>query len=285
MNDNSNSRRNNVSVNTVAVSGSEHVSAQSETYVETSQYKELTLPRFTDSSQQLAVHFLRELDEYFSLRKMPDELRLPLVFRSISEPFAEQWMLTAYRQLIPYDDFKRAFTELFLDSTRQSEIRCRVYQDRYDYRSGESFSERYIRYANMVSMLSPAMPDRDALGAMVTHYEPRIMTCLINANVESTQKALAVLTKLQSPEKWKEQNRTTRRNFKYQDQTRKTPRGPPIDSARNRRPNGSVQVRHVWRDNKDINPRVNPLGDSRINKGRRNFLAVSGDLIIIPIHD
>ena len=95
MNDNNTSRCNNVSVSTVAVSGSEHVSVQSETYVDASQYKELPLPRFTDSSQQVAVHFIRELDEYFSLRKTPDELRLPLVFRSISDLFAKQWMLTA----------------------------------------------------------------------------------------------------------------------------------------------------------------------------------------------
>jgi len=141
--DSNTSRCNNVrNSSIVAVSGVEIVSAQSETYVDTSQYNELSLPRFTGSSQQVAVYFIRELDEYFSLRKTPEELRLPLVFRSISDPFVKQWMLTAYGQLRSYDDFKRAFTEFLWDSTRQSEIRCRVYQDLYDYRSGEIFSER-----------------------------------------------------------------------------------------------------------------------------------------------
>jgi hypothetical protein len=55
----------------------ESVSAHSEKHVDTSHYNELSLPRFTDSSQQVAVHFVRELDEYFSLRKTPEELRLP----------------------------------------------------------------------------------------------------------------------------------------------------------------------------------------------------------------
>ena len=221
------------------------------------------------------MHFIRELDEYFSLRKTPDELRLPLVFRSISDPFTKQWMLTAYGQLKSYDDFKRAFTELLWDSTRQSEIRCRVYQDRYDYRSGESFSEQ-IRYDNMASMISPAMSDQDLLGAMVTHFEPRIQTCLISANLKSTQDVLAVLTKLQSLEKWKEQNRTTRRDYEYHDQARKTSRVPPNDSAGNCRPNGSVQVRRVRRDNGDGNPRGNPWRDSRINQGRRNSFGGQG---------
>ena len=79
-----------------------------------------------------------------------------------------------------------------------------MYQDCYDYRSGESFSEHYIQYANMASMLLPAMSDQDLLGVMVTHYEPRIQACLISANLKSTQEALSVLTKLQSIENLKD---------------------------------------------------------------------------------
>jgi len=111
---------------TVAASGIESVSAQSEKYVDTSHYNELYLPRFSDSSQQVAVHFVRECGEYFSLRKTPEELRLPLVFRTISDPLAKQRMLITYGQLRSYDDFKRAFTELLWDSIRQSEFRCSV---------------------------------------------------------------------------------------------------------------------------------------------------------------
>jgi len=114
-------------------------------------------------------------------------------------------MLTAYGQLRSYDDIKRAFKELLWDSTRQSEIRCRVYQDRYDYRSGKCFSENYIWYTNMASMLSPVMSDQGLLGDIVTYYEPRIQACLISAKVNSTQETLAVLTKLQSLENLKDQ--------------------------------------------------------------------------------
>jgi len=86
------------------------VIAQSVTSVDTSQYIGLSLPQFSDSSKQVAVHFIRELDGNFTLRKNPEELRLPLVFRSISDPFAKQWMLTTYGQLKSYNDFKKALT-------------------------------------------------------------------------------------------------------------------------------------------------------------------------------
>ena len=150
--------------NTIATSCIDSVSAQSETSIDTSQYKEPPLPQFPDSLKQVAVHFIRELDEYFTLRKTPEELHLPLVFRSISDPFAKQWLLTTYGRLKSHDDFKNAFTELLWDGTRQSEIRCRMCQDQYNYRSGERLSEHYIRSANLVSMLSPAMSDQELLG-------------------------------------------------------------------------------------------------------------------------
>jgi hypothetical protein len=259
-----------------AVSCIKDVSAQSEKSVDTSQYNELSLPKFSDSSKQVVVHFIRELDEYFTLKKTPEELRLPLVFRSISDPFAKQWMLTTYGQLKSYNDFKTAFKELLWDGTRQSEIRCRVYQDRYDYRSGESFSEHYIRYANMASMLSPAMSDQDLLGAMVTHYEPRIQACLISANLKSTQEALAVLSKLQSLETSREQYRPTRRDFESRDQNRRVSRDQQLDRAGNPGPSGSVQVRHVRQDGRDRNPTGDSMRNPRSNRGRRNFYGGQG---------
>jgi hypothetical protein len=157
-----------INTNTIATSCIENVSAQSEKCIDTSQYKELPLPKISESLKQVAVLFIRELDEYFILRKAPEEFRLPLVFRSISDPFAKRWMLTAYGQLKSYDDFKKTFSELLWDGTRRSEIRCQVYQDGYTYRSGESLSEHYIRYANLASMLSPAMSDQDLLGTTIT---------------------------------------------------------------------------------------------------------------------
>jgi hypothetical protein len=108
------------------------------------------------------------------------------------------------------------YTESLLDGNRQSEIRSRVYhQMRCNYRSGESLSEHYVRYGNMASLLSPAMSDQDLLGAMITHYEPRIQNCL-SANLRSTQETLAFLAKLQSLEKSKKQYGSARRDFERQ---------------------------------------------------------------------
>jgi hypothetical protein len=249
--------------NTIATSCIENVSAKSETSVDTSRYKELSLSPFSDSSKQVAVHFIRQLDEYFTLRKTPEELRLPLVFRSVSDPFAKQWLLATYGQLKSYDDFQKPFT----DSQKVGVVCMKT-----DVTTGRGkVSPNYIRYANLANMLSPAMSDQDLLSALITHYEPRIQNCLISTNLKSTQEALAFLTKLQSPENSREQYRPARRDFEHQDQNRGTPRDQPIDSTGNHRPNDSVQVRRVRRDGRDRNPRCDSMRNLRTTQGRMGF--------------
>jgi hypothetical protein len=65
------------------------VNAGSGLYENTSDFSELTLPTFTDSTSQVPLHFIRDLDQYFSLKRTPDELTLALVFRAVKGSFAK----------------------------------------------------------------------------------------------------------------------------------------------------------------------------------------------------
>jgi hypothetical protein len=59
------------------------VNARSGLQAKSAELCELTCPTFSDSTKQVAIHFIRDPDQYFNLRQTPDELRLPLVFRAI----------------------------------------------------------------------------------------------------------------------------------------------------------------------------------------------------------
>jgi hypothetical protein len=264
-------------VRIVGATGSNIVSAPPDRYVDLNQYNELSMPKFTDSSQQVAVYFVRELDKYFLLKKTPEELRLPLVFRAITDTFAKQWMITAYGKLESYSEFKTKFTELLWDAMRQAEIRCKVYQDRYDSRAGENFTEHYIRYATMASMLSPVMSDQDLLSALMTHYEPRIQTCLISASVKSTQDAIAVLTKLQSIENLSEMYNTSWKEYDRRDYARGTQRSQFANGVGNRRTSEHREVRHIRQENRERNYRASGTREMRENEISRGSFCGQGE--------
>jgi hypothetical protein len=68
---------------------------------------ELSLPKFNNGAKQVVAHFLRELDKYFALKKTPNELKLPLCFRAIEDPFAKQWFTTVYDTVGTHENFKK----------------------------------------------------------------------------------------------------------------------------------------------------------------------------------
>jgi hypothetical protein len=97
---------------------------------------ELTLPVFKDSSKQVPLHFIRDLDFYFSLKKTPDQLKLPLTFRAVQEPIAKQWFSSTYDKLTSYEEFRKGFTELLWNPNRQAGIRSQIYLDRHHQNLG-----------------------------------------------------------------------------------------------------------------------------------------------------
>jgi hypothetical protein len=114
------------------------------------------LPTFTDSTSRVFLHFFRNLDQYFSLKRMSEELRLALVFRAVKEPFAKQWLASVFDRL-------KNYTELLWCPSRWASIRSAIHLDKPDPGSGESCLDHYIRYANMPSTLNPLMSDLDLL--------------------------------------------------------------------------------------------------------------------------
>jgi len=61
--------------NTLVNSCNNSVNAGSGLHANNTDLSELTLPTFTDSTSQAPLHFIRNLDQYFSLKRTPDELR------------------------------------------------------------------------------------------------------------------------------------------------------------------------------------------------------------------
>jgi hypothetical protein len=212
-------------------------------YANNTEFNELTLPTFTDCTSQVPLYFIRDLDLYFSLKRTPEEMRLPVVFRAVKEPFAKQWLSSAFDKLTSYEEFKKAFTELLWCPSRQVGIRSAIYLDKHDGGSGESCLNHYISYANMASTLNPPMSDLDLLSALTSHFEPRIQQGLICSNLQSTQDALAFLAKLDGLGDPKHAFRSPRREYDRRDTNRRPPRDK--DSGRDRDRENGVNVRYV----------------------------------------
>ena len=242
------------------------VNAGSGLYANNTDLSELTLPTFTDSTSQVPLHFIRDLDQYFALKRTPEELKLALVFRAVKEPFAKQWLSSAFDRMKNCDQFKKAFTELLWCPSRQASIRSAIYLDKHDPGSGESCLDHYIRYANMASTLNPPMSDLDLLSALTSHFEPQVQQGLICSNRQTTQDTLAFLAKLQGLGDHRQTFRSPRRDFDRRDMNQGPPRGQ--DNARNRDRGNGVNVRYVRQGDRQNR---GYLGRTQQGEGGRSF--------------
>jgi hypothetical protein len=157
----------------------------------------LYVPRFTDSTSQVTLHFSRDLDQYFSVKRTPEELKLGLVFRGVKVSSAKQSLSSVFHILKNHDEFKKAFTQLQWCPSRQASIRSAIYLDQHDPGSGETCHGHYIRYANMESTMKSPISDLDLISALTGHFERRVQQGLICSNLQSTEDTLAFLAKLQ----------------------------------------------------------------------------------------
>jgi hypothetical protein len=95
------------------VSNATIVNTNSEMPLSHDTLSELSLLAFLDCSKQSVVMFLRDLDMYFEVKKIPENLKLPLVLRAIEDPFAQNWVSSEYHKIDSYQVFKTQFAKLF----------------------------------------------------------------------------------------------------------------------------------------------------------------------------
>jgi hypothetical protein len=226
-----------------SISGSAVVNVTSDVFANNLLINERTLTNFYDSSKQILLHFLRDLDEYYRIKNIPESLKLPLALRAVTDPIAKSWFSTVYSELNGYENFKTLFTKFLWNSPTQSRIRCSIYQDKFTRQNGESTTSHYLKYANLAANLQATILEEDLLGTLTSHYPITIQRFLISGNIKRTQDAITLLGKLDALEA-QEDYRNNRQKSEAQDANRR-PQCNPRGDRRDRNRREGVRVQHV----------------------------------------
>jgi hypothetical protein len=133
-------------------------------------HSELPLPLFDDNSDTNPVFHLRRLDEFMHLKSVPKAFQLAVAYRSSIGEMSKQWVETVSRNLPDYDAFKRSFIRTWWSPSRQSLVKCSLYQGKYDRNSQLSLSGHFLKYATMASYLEPRPTDVEVIEAIRYHF-------------------------------------------------------------------------------------------------------------------
>jgi hypothetical protein len=161
---------------------------------------DVALPKFVDATRQNAVQFLYELDSFFSLKHVPESLKLHIALKAIGDSYAKQWLESVGKDLKNYSEFSIAFTELLWNTSVQAQVRNSIYQDKYSKQSGESFSAHFLKHSVRVAYLSNRMSEIDLVPAIATHFPAYVSRSILSDNVSTIQGALTFIRRLEALE-------------------------------------------------------------------------------------
>jgi len=130
----------------------------------------LNLPIYNDHTTQVNGNFLKDLDLYFDLKGVAENLKLPLVARAVQYSFIKAWLSAEYYKLRTYQNFRTQVSQLLWNDKKQSSIRCKIFQDKFYKNGEETLAAHYQRYVNLAANLHSPLSEYDLLGALTAHY-------------------------------------------------------------------------------------------------------------------
>ncbi|PNF26471.1 hypothetical protein B7P43_G15219 [Cryptotermes secundus] len=131
---------------------------------------EFPLPLYNDAAETNPVFHLRRFDEFINFHNVPKPLRLAVACRSMVGHIGKQWVEAVMHNVADYEAFKKAFLNTWWSTSRQSLVKCTLYQAKYDRRSGLSLSGHFLKHVTMASYLDPRPSDGELIEAIRAHY-------------------------------------------------------------------------------------------------------------------
>ncbi|PNF36604.1 hypothetical protein B7P43_G13842, partial [Cryptotermes secundus] len=158
---------------------------------------EIPLPQFDEAKDDNPVYHIRQLDEFMRVRGVPKALQLAVAYRSMTGQMTKQWAETASWNLKDYQEFRREFLSVWWSSSRQSLVKCKLYQGKFNRSSGLSISAYFLQQATTASYLEPRLSDIEIIEAVRFHYPIQIQRAMLSNQLTSIGDALDLLKRVE----------------------------------------------------------------------------------------
>ncbi|PNF23350.1 hypothetical protein B7P43_G14060 [Cryptotermes secundus] len=96
-----------------------------------------------------------------------------------------------------YEAFKKACLNTWWSTSRQSLVKCTLYQSKYDRRSGLSLSGYFLKHVTMASYLGPRPSDGELIEAIRAHYPIGVQRAMLTNQMQTIEQALDLLKRVE----------------------------------------------------------------------------------------
>ncbi|XP_033607196.1 uncharacterized protein LOC117282271 isoform X2 [Cryptotermes secundus] len=131
---------------------------------------DFSLPQFDEGTGINPVYYLRQLDEFMTVRNIPQAHQLSIACKSITGCLGRQWIEAIRHNLADYAAFRTNFLNAWWSSAQQSLVKCKLYQSKYSRQSGLSLSAHFLKHATSAFYLDPKPTESEVIHAIIPHF-------------------------------------------------------------------------------------------------------------------
>ncbi|XP_069685704.1 myosin-4-like [Periplaneta americana] len=179
---------------------SELINVNDKAYLGRPQYpthilNEIGYPIFDEVEFSNPHNYISELETYFRVRGVPDDLKMAVVRKSLkSRPL--NWALVALGDNVTYEEFREKFSERYWGQRQQQRIRKEINQSRFDAGRGVSMIDYFLEIVKKGKSLNPPIPDSELIQTVISQYPENIRYNLIVAGPRDFGETIDLLTAL-----------------------------------------------------------------------------------------
>lgn len=131
--------------------------------------KQLRLPTFAGRPWERPVNFIREIEEYFQLVNIHEDIGIKIIGQCLTND-AKDWWVARRDVMNSWDDFKTRFLGRYWGEDTQREIRRDIEFGYYIADSKVGWSEYASRKYASTSGLSPPIPEHEIVKSLTRHF-------------------------------------------------------------------------------------------------------------------
>ena len=140
--------------------------------------------------------FIRELEEYFRVKRIPNSLKV-MVAKKCLKKTALDWVRLTHASHEDYSTFKNLFIGRFWGKSQQNKVRVELATGKYESKSGLSMTEYFLKLANKNKLINPQMSELEIISIITRHYPMHIRNHFVVAKPITFSETIDLLSELE----------------------------------------------------------------------------------------
>ena len=157
---------------------------------------DVTLPKFGNGGGQNPIKFIKDLENYFEIKSVPERMKL-IVVRNCLVDNAASWCEMLNTEETEYCEFRRKFIDHFWDRTRQEEVRSKLNQGKFNPRGHLKMADYFIQMGQLARLLEPPIPTNELISTIANHFTTEVRSAIIVSKPRNCEEMVNLLKELQ----------------------------------------------------------------------------------------